>query len=304
MIAEQYRVDGVLGVGSMGVVLAAHDVRLERDVAVKLILPELLTERETTKRFLREARLTANLRHPNIVAVLAAGSDGAAGVFLVTERLNGRTLADELAHPRLAGAPADELAGERGERLATTPANAMRANVRTSVVRMLCVLDALALAHAHGIVHRDVKPANIFLATDGGAERVVLLDFGLSKELRPERARTVLTRKGALLGSRAYLPPEQIDGASDIDERVDVWAVGVVLHESLTGRTPWTSSNWPDLMLEITRGPPVDVRTAATEAIPEEVARVVHTALERDRARRYATAAVMRDALYATNAWR
>ena len=198
-LADRYAVERELGSGGMGLVVLGRDLRLDRPVAIKVIRPELATE-SATQRFAREARLLARLVHPNIVPIHDAGfADGLP--YYAMEYVEGRTLADALREGPL----------DPGQ------------------VRVLgtALLGALGAAHRHGVVHRDIKPANIFLA----GQRILLGDFGAA---RVETADTALTETGALVGTPAYMAPEQLTGRY-VSPATDLYAVGLVLYEACTG---------------------------------------------------------------------
>jgi serine/threonine protein kinase len=213
-IAGRYAVGETLGRGGMGEVRAGRDVRLERDVAIKLLSPEVAARPKTRERFEAEARAAARLTHANVVLVYDSGEhDGVP--FLVMERLPGRTLADELA--------------EEGP----LPPERLRA-------LGIQVLDALSAAHRAGIVHRDVKPGNVLLAADG---TVKVADFGIAKSVDGAD----LTTTGMLLGTPSYLSPEQLAGepATPVS---DVYSVGVMLYEALTGERPFRGRTMLELL--------------------------------------------------------
>ena len=210
-LPARLRVVGELGRGGMVVVLAAVDEGLGRPVAVKVLSPEA-TGPEERERLLRESRALAQLVSPHTVRVYEAGALPDGGVYVVMERLTGETLESRI---------------ERAGPLPLAEALA--------VVREL--LDALAEAHAAGLVHRDVKPSNVMLVPHTSGAGVKLLDFGLVQILSAER----LTATGDALGSPAYMAPEQIR-AERGDLRTDVWAVGVTLHEMLTGELPFSKA--------------------------------------------------------------
>jgi len=249
----------------MGEVYRARDERLGRDVAVKILPPALATSPDMVKRFDREARAASALGHPGIVTVHDVGE--AEGVpYLVTELLDGETLHDRLRRGPL---PASE-------------ARALGAQVAT----------ALAAAHERGIVHRDIKPANVFLTRDGTAK---LLDFGLATALAgdtPEAladtATTALTRPGMLLGTPAYMAPEQARGER-CDARTDIHALGVVLHESVTGHNPFTRATVADTLAAILTEELPDPGSGASRADPE-LARVIAHCLEKRPTDRFQSA--------------
>jgi eukaryotic-like serine/threonine-protein kinase len=207
VVADRYEVERYLGSGGMGTVWAVRDRERNVSRAIKLLRR---TEPEARRRFVREIDVMRELRHPNLVT-LHGVLDLESGPALVMELLQGGTL-----RARLDRSPSIEL-GESCRVLSQ-------------------VASALAAAHAIGVVHRDVKPENIFLENEGGG--VKLLDFGVAKLLEPEATGALRTELGTLLGTLCYMAPEQALGLGDIDERADAWALGVVLYEALSGCRP------------------------------------------------------------------
>ena len=230
-----YEVGELLGEGGMGAVYRARDSRLERDVAVKVIRPDLALDPDRAVRFDREARLLASLNHPHIATVHGLEQAGDVRV-LVLELVSGDTLAERLREGPL---PAREALGFA-----------------------LQIASGIEAAHAHGIVHRDLKPANIKITQSGA---VKILDFGLAKALSidsaadPRASSATLTAagtaEGVVLGTAAYMSPEQARG-KEVDRRTDVWAFGCVLYEMLAGRTPFSAATLSDTLAAIlTREP-------------------------------------------------
>ena len=205
LIAGRYRVDQPLGAGGMGTVYAGHDLRLDRDVAVKVLRDDLTRDPSLRHRFEREARAAARVTHPHAVAVYDTGEDAECDIFIVMERLTGRTLAHELADGPLDEARLRQVAD--------------------------AVLGALGAAHAEGIVHRDVKPGNILLADDGTLK---IGDFGIATFLD---AGDTITR--VPLGTPAYTAPERLRGLG-ATARSDLYSLGVVLYEAAAGTRPFT----------------------------------------------------------------
>ncbi|MFO0604030.1 MAG: serine/threonine-protein kinase [Polyangiales bacterium] len=268
LIAGKYRVLRVLGRGGMGVVYEAENTWTGRRVAVKVLADER-RDAEQVARFLQEARTTATLRHPAVVDVLDMGRDpDTQDLYLVQELLVGETLRARL---------------DRDGALA--PEEAVR------VVR--AVLEGLAAAHAAGVVHRDVKPSNVML-TEGGS-RPRLIDFGIAKAAAGD-ASAVETSTGQILGTPAYMAPEQLRGERSVDAQADVWSAGAVLYECLSGRAPFRADNYNLLVYAVLSGEARPLRDAAPD-VPPGLAAVVDRALSADRARRYASAAAMLDAL-------
>jgi serine/threonine protein kinase len=207
LLGGKYCLEAPLGEGGMGTVWFARNVTLDAPVALKLIRPEMRAA-ETTERLLREARVEAKLKHPNIVRVFDFGQTEVGDAFIVMELLEGQSL-DELLEQRRQLSPAE------------------------AVELLLPVVGALRYAHKHGVVHRDIKPQNIFLDRAASQSGPKLLDFGIAKlKGEPERQQT---ESGKLLGSPGYMAPEQAYGAPDVDERADIWAVCVVLYEAVSG---------------------------------------------------------------------
>ena len=265
MLASRYEIRALLGRGGMGEVYEAADHHLDRTVAVKVLRPELAADRRFLARFGREARTAARLGHPGIVAVHdIAESDGRA--FIVMELVPGTTLGDLVA---------------RGG--AMDPGAAAR-----------LVADAAeALAHAHdrGVVHRDVSPGNV-MVTDAGS--VKILDFGVARAVRGSGA----TRSGSdALGTLAYVAPEQAD-ADGGDQRVDVYALGAVLYEMLTGRPPFEGGSTREVADLVRREIPPPVRSIRSD-VPEALDEVVARCLAKDPSTRYLTADRLANALRA-----
>lgn len=261
-VGGRYRLGERLGHGGMGEVFAAHDLRLDREVALKLLRADLAQQEGMRERVVAEARLAARLSHPHVVGVLDTGEqDGRP--FVVMERLSGRTLRDELA-----GGP--------------LPAERVR-DVGLQVLR------ALAAAHALGIVHRDVKPGNVL---DAGMGTWKVADFGIAKWVHADET---LTGTGELLGSPSYLAPERIEG-QQAGPSSDLYAVGVLLYEALCGRKPFEGNDPFALATAIRDGafePPASVRPDADT----EIVAVIERAMRLDPADRYESAEAMAAAL-------
>src|SRR5687767_14408580 len=276
-----YEIQSALGAGGMGEVYRARDTKLHRDVALK-ILPELFgADPDRLARFEREARVLASLNHPHIGAIYGLEESGGAPV-LVLELVEGPTLAERIAQGPL---PLDEA---------------------LAVARQIA--DALGAAHERGVVHRDLKPANVKLRPDGA---VKVLDFGLAKALEPApvsgdmaQSPTIttpaMTEMGVILGTAAYMSPEQAKGRP-ADKRSDIWAFGCVLFEMLSGRRVFHGEDVTEtLAFVLTREPPWSLLPPAT---PPAIRRLLRRCLERDRNRRLADIAdarlEMEDALAA-----
>ena len=263
LLAGRYRLEQRLGRGGMGEVWAAHDNVLDRSVAVKLLRDDRATQDPTLRaRFVSEARASARFHHPNVVDVFDAGAD-ADSFYLVMERLPGRSLGHQIKEAPLT---ADE-------------ARAMSADV----------LAGLGAAHAANLVHRDIKPPNILKTDDG---RWKLVDFGIAKSLDDTGN---LTATGITIGSPSYLAPEQIQGDA-ATRRCDIWAMGVVLYESLAGHKPFRGDTPYALAEAVCTTEPTPLGTLRPDLDPGLVG-VVHRALSKPPEQRFASAAEMADAL-------
>ncbi len=270
IVSDRYRVDEMLGSGGMGFVVAATDLQRSRRVALKLPHRDRMRSVRDVARFVREARSAACLtsRHvPRIYETGTVRSDDVTIPFIALEYLEGADLATWLA--------------TRGPLGVATAAN---------IVVQAC--HAIAEAHAHGIVHRDLKPANLMLTVaESGDVLVKVLDFGICKA-RGETANQ-LTATGALVGSPAYMPPEQMRPSTTVDARGDLWSLGIVLYEAVTGRRPFESAVFPDLCLKIL----LDDMPPLPEELAPAFVEVVRRCLEKEPAARYQSAAELADAL-------
>jgi eukaryotic-like serine/threonine-protein kinase len=273
LVAGKYRVEGVIGVGGMGVVVAARHEQLEQRVAIKLVRDQVALNPEAVQRFLREARAAAKLKSEHAARVLDVGTLESGAPYMVMEFLEGGDLAQLL------------------ERQGPLP-------VDLAADWMAQACEALAEAHAAGIVHRDLKPQNLFLArTVGGSATVKVLDFGVSKSAEAlTSGPAALTRTRSMLGSPLYMAPEQMRSSRDVDARADVWALGVVLFELLTRRLPFEAETLPELCLKVVSEPPLSL-SAFRPDVPVALVRVVERCLEKDRDKRFANAAELAVAL-------
>lgn len=248
---SHYRILEKLGEGGMGVVYKAEDTKLRRAVALKFVSPQMLGAPETKSRFLHEAQTAASLSHPNVCTVYEIDEvDGQ--VFLAMEFVEGRTLDHKIASGPLKLAEALGIAAQ--------------------------VAEALQAAHTAGIVHRDVKPGNIMLLPTG---RVKILDFGLAIT----RQQTRLTRPGTTLGTIAYMSPEQASG-EPADHQSDIWALGVILYEMVTGQLPFPGEHEQAILYSILNATPENV-TGLRTGVPIELERIIGKALEPAKAHRY-----------------
>jgi eukaryotic-like serine/threonine-protein kinase len=264
-----YRLLRRLGAGGMGIVFLATQESTGRQVVLKWIRPELLGSQHARERFQREVATAAGLDHPGICAVYEAGeADGSP--FLVMRYVPGETLAVQIEHRR-------STATSRGS---STEA---RDHVTTAIQLVESLARAVHVAHEAGLVHRDIKPANVMVQPDG---QPVLLDFGLARSVDSEAQ---LTMTGEVVGTPAYMSPEQIGSTQSIDRRSDVYALGVTLYELLTGRLPFAAPTRDALYREILDGN-AERPSRSNRAVTSDLETVVATAMTRDRDRRYATA--------------
>lgn len=282
-----YRLLRQLGQGGMGVVYLAEQLSLRRQVALKLLHPQLQHSESALRRFLVEASSAARLHHPGIVQVHAVGEcDG--HHFLSMEYVEGRSLQHVLDELRQQRRDAKGLAS----RLSTTASTGNGHDNHETAAARLCaaVADALQHAHAAGVTHRDVKPSNILLRPDGTA---VLSDFGLARDAELPS----LTNPGVFAGTPSYASPEQATaGKERPDARSDVFSLGVTLYELLTLRLPFPGSNSTDVLHAIVHDDPVDPRKH-NRRVPKDLATIVLTAMQKQPGRRYQTAGAMGDDL-------
>ncbi|MBI4702550.1 MAG: serine/threonine protein kinase [Deltaproteobacteria bacterium] len=274
VLAGKYVVDRVLGAGGMGVVVAATHRQLEQKVAIKLMLPQTLEQAELVARFQREARAAAKLRSDHVAHVIDVGVLDSGAPFMVMEYLEGRDLS---ALVDAEGPLAPGLAVE--------------------YVCQAC--EALGEAHASGIVHRDVKPSNLFLTrTVGGGARIKVLDFGISKLRAPTGlgADAATTKSATVMGSPAYMSPEQMSSSKNVDARTDVWSLGVVLFELVTGRLPWPGATVFEIAAAVMGKPASDAAELRPD-LPAGLSRVIDRCLAKDPEDRYQSVAELVEAL-------
>jgi serine/threonine-protein kinase len=261
VLAGKYLVERVLGAGGMGIVVAARHLQLAQPVALKFLLPEALHNPDVVARFLREARHAAQLRSEHVARIIDVGTLAGGAPYIVMELLEGGDLGALLAHQGPLAIP-----------------------VAVDAVLQAC--DAIAEAHALGIIHRDLKPQNLFATRrNDGASLVKVLDFGISKSTTPG-ADFAATRTQAVMGSPAYMSPEQMRSAKLVDARSDIWALGIILYELVVGRVPWDAETFTELCFKVAMDPlPAFPRGAVPHAGFEGV---VRRCLEKDPAQRYA----------------
>jgi serine/threonine protein kinase len=271
LIDEKYRIDALIGEGGMGAVYEATHTNLNRKVAIKCLRPEFSADKRLIKRLEQEARIAGSLGHDNICEVTDIGTLRDGSPFLVMPFLKGRTLSELLKED----APLDSK------------------RVCDIVVQ---ILSALSVAHEAQIVHRDLKPDNIFVGRFGDRNDFVkLLDFGISK-IKGRSEHLEITRTGAVLGTPFYMSPEQAGGLRTIDNRSDIYSVGVILYQSLTSRRPFEGDSYNEVIAKILTEPFPSPRSLVP-MLPQALERVVLKSMERDPAQRYASASAMRSAL-------
>jgi serine/threonine-protein kinase len=276
VIAGKFRVERVLGSGGMAFVVAARHEELGQLVAIKLLRPDLPEHNVAAARFLREARAAARIQSDHVARVFDVGmTEG--DPYMVMEYLEGADL--------------DEILLARG-----------KLPIAEAVDHTLEALEAVAHAHALGIVHRDLKPANMFLASrPDGSKRIKVLDFGISKASglsAPGGKGVVVTSPNAVLGSPAYMSPEQARSSTTVDLRTDLWSIGVILYELISGRHPFNGDTAPRMLASIARDPPIPLRSLRSDA-PEALEQVILRCLTRDLEARYQNAAELAHALTA-----
>jgi serine/threonine-protein kinase len=264
VVAGKYRVERVLGAGGMGIVVAASHLHLQQRVAIKFLLPGVVAGPEAIARFLREARAAARIQSEYVARVLDAATLEDGTPFMVMEFLEGRDLAALLA--------------ERGP-----------LPLEEAVGYVLQACEGIAEAHAAGIVHRDLKPSNFFLCERGGGRKTVkVLDFGVSKvaggsATQPELS---LTGSSAFLGSPLYMSPEQMASAKEVDERADIWSLGVTLFELVSGRVPFGGDSVTEVIAGVLQKPPLSLREVG-RGLPPAFEAALARSLEKPREQRY-----------------
>jgi serine/threonine protein kinase len=272
ILAGKYRVEQVLGQGGMGVVVAATHTVLQNRVALKFLLPSVAKHQQTTTRFLREAQSAVKIKSPHVARVIDVGQmEDSGSPYMVMEYLEGKDL---------------------GAILETEGA----LDVERTCLLVLQTCEALAAAHAAGIVHRDIKPSNLFI-TPGpdGQPMVKVLDFGISKNVL-DMGISKLTQTQTSMGSPLYMSPEQMRSARDVDARTDIWSLGVVLFEALTGQTPFLADTMPQLVALVLEEKPPKVDSFRS-GLPPELVEAVARCLQKDRTLRYPHVGMLADAL-------
>jgi serine/threonine protein kinase len=264
VLASKYRIEGVIGVGGMGVVVSAMHLELDQRVALKFLLPQAAQNDELVGRFVREAKASVKLKGTHVAKVLDVGRMDDGRAYIVMEYLDGRDLGAELKASR-----------EQFE-------------IKDAVSWMLQACEGLAEAHALGIVHRDLKPGNLFLTrSSDGKHLVKVLDFGISKSINPNSSDMLsLTKTEMLLGSPLYMAPEQMRSSKYVDERSDIWALGAIAYELLARRVPFEADTLLDLCFKVAQEGCPDVGDLRPE-IPPELSDVVMRCLEKEPEQRW-----------------
>ncbi|WP_394850945.1 serine/threonine protein kinase [Pendulispora brunnea] len=273
VIDGKYRIERILGQGGMGVVVRATHLQLEQPVALKFVLPRVAAMDAFRERFLREARASSRLRSEHVARVYDVGTTEGGLPYLVMELLEGNDLATLMLR---AGPMA----------------------VADAVEYVVQACEAIVEAHDLGIVHRDLKPANLFVTRrPNGAPLLKVLDFGISKQIGPGAMdAAALTQSTAVLGSPLYMAPEQLRSARAVDARSDIWALGIITYELLTGKVPFHGETLTELCLKVVSdpaAPPSQVR----RDLPPELVSIVMRCLEKDPSARYSSVAMLAAAL-------
>jgi serine/threonine-protein kinase len=273
MLADKYRVERVLGRGGMGVVVAATHVELDQRVALKFLLPEAMESSEVVERFAREARAAVKIESEHVARVIDVGKLENGLPYMVMEYLNGRDLAALL----------DEQ---------------IKLSIEDALEYVLQACEAIAQAHVLGIIHRDLKPANLFVTNRAdGTTSIKVLDFGISKvSMAGAPAEMNLTQTAAIMGSPTYMSPEQMRASRDVDPRADIWALGVILYELLSGQPPFMGATMPELCANILTAAPQPLRPMRPD-VPEALEAAIMRCLDKNPAGRFANVAELTNAI-------
>jgi serine/threonine protein kinase len=256
VLKGKYRLESRLGIGGMAEVYRARNVMVDRTVAIKLLHREHASNRHVVDRFLQEARAANFVRHPNVVEVLDIDTDESGAPFIVQEYLEGEDLGSRLEKSGIA------------------------LPFQTAVRMLLPVIKAIGVAHEKGLVHRDLKPENIFLSSQRGTTVPKVLDFGISK-MPLKKGDSSLTITGAVLGSPAYMSPEQIQDSQSVDPRTDVWSLGVILYKTLTGQLPYSAESPAALFVKICTSDPEPLEKTRP-GLPSGLNAIVSRCLKRE----------------------
>ncbi|HKQ70592.1 MAG TPA: serine/threonine-protein kinase, partial [Polyangiaceae bacterium] len=274
ILAGKYRVERVLGVGGMGVVVAATHLQLEERVAIKFLVKEALGNADAVARFAREARAAVKIKSEHVARVIDVGTLETGAPYMVMEYLEGGDLSQVLQ--------------SRGP-----------LPLEEAVEYVLQAAEAIAQAHVLGIVHRDLKPANLFLLRrPDNTNAVKVLDFGISKVMpgKGSSSDNAMTRTRTVMGSPLYMSPEQMASTRDVDGRTDIWALGAILYELVAGEPPFNADTMPQLCALILNGPTPSIRSVRPNA-PSGLDAVLRRCLEKDPQKRFANIAEFANAL-------
>jgi len=262
ILANKFRVERVLGQGGMGVVVEAWHLQLEQRVALKFLLSEGASDSEVNARFMREAKASARLKSEHAAKVLDVGQLGSGAPYIVMEYLDGHDLEHAL------------------DEAGTLP-------VALAVDYVLQACEAIAEAHAAGIVHRDLKPANLFLTRGAdGSPCIKVLDFGISKNIEANATDNGMTKTKAMLGTPYFMSPEQMRSSRKVDQRADIWALGMILCQLTTGHTTFERDTLAELCAAVLTEPP-DLPSKFNPSIPGELEAIILKCLEKDADNRY-----------------
>jgi serine/threonine-protein kinase len=272
VVAGKYRIDSVIGEGGMGYVVVAHHLQLDTKVAIKLLRAELASNAEAVERFAREARAAVRITSRHVARVFDVGTLESGAPYMVMEYLEGGDLSSLLQ--------------KRGP-----------LPITEAVDYVLQACEAIAEAHAAGIVHRDLKPANLFGARrPDGSITIKVLDFGISKLTGAGAGGLNHTKTTAIMGSPFYMSPEQMQSTHGVDIRTDIWGLGVILYELVTGRTPFDGNALPEVCLRVATEQPPPLRSLRADA-PVALELAILRCLEKDRDKRYGNVARLAVAL-------
>jgi eukaryotic-like serine/threonine-protein kinase len=271
ILAEKYRVERVLGQGGMGVVVLAEHIELRERVAIKFLLDEASESPELSERFLREARAAVRIKSEHVVRIIDVGRLPSAAPYMVMEYLEGQDLSQRLL---VGPVPIDD-----------------------AVDYVIQCCEAMQVAHRAGIVHRDLKPANLFLTQrPDGSQLIKVLDFGISKIKSTDAAQLRLTQTQAMMGSPLYMSPEQMRSSRDVSASADIWSLGVILHELITGDVPFMGATFPEVLVQVMSAEPPRLGTLRA-GVPDGLEAVVLRCLEKDPGDRYSSVAALGVAL-------
>jgi serine/threonine protein kinase len=262
VLAGKYRIEGVIGAGGMGIVVAATHLHLDERVAIKLLLPDVAQNPDTVARFMREGRAAAKIRSEHVARVFDVGMLESGNPYLVMEFLQGADLSAVIQRGPLP--------------------------VAVAVDYVLQASEAIAEAHANGIVHRDLKPSNLFLTRNpDGTDCVKVLDFGISKIVTPNDLPELrMTSTSTVMGSPLYMAPEQMRSTRAVDARADIWSLGTILYELLAGRPPFQAGSLTELCLMIAEDPPAPLHVPRPD-VPPRIEEAIRRCLEKAPSRRY-----------------